>query len=409
MELRQPKDAPYGVPGSDAHWSAAMTLFDAALDATANVRERLLGSQPTTIRRDVERLLGAEVHAPGFLEQPAIERAGLAIQEEESHDDRPPQVPGYRLLHKLDQGGMASVWVAQRVGAGDAEQVAVKIATQSLPTAQWMRLAREGAILARLHHPHIATLIETGTCHDGRPFLALELVDGQPIDQYCEQHQLDLRAVAKLMLQVCSAAEHAHARGIVHCDLKPGNVLVDTAGAVRLIDFSIAKVLDPDDKALVVDPTVGTRPLTLRYASPEQLAGEPLTPRSDVYSLGVLLTKLMTGLVPGHHCAATTMADRRGRSRSAVNKTAPSPPLHPTPDEQRFQTLLCSTLQTDANQRYASVSLLRRDLERFLAASPGFQGRYSILEWTRGALSQCPLSATALALTVGWVLGRVLL
>ncbi len=395
-----------------------MAVFDDVLDANTQTRGQLLDAQPTAIRRDVAVLLGAEAQTSRFLEQPAIETAGLlptatrdgccdASRVEGVLVEGVPQVPGYRLLRKLDQGGMGTVWVAQPVDVDGAKPVAVKVAARSLPPSQRERVAREGAILARLRHPHIATLIETGTCDDGRPFLAMELIDGQTIDHYCSHHQLDLRAIVGLTQQICAALEHAHAQGIVHCDLKPGNVLVDAKGAVKLLDFGIAKVLHPEDVPFAVDPTVGARPLTLRYASPEQLAGGVITPQSDVYSLWVLLTKLATGRV----------TEPRGTGATEPWRALSPPPTDRTPqrllsgqgrDGGRLEIIRRQALQPRPERRYASMALVKRDLDRLLAGGFTLPRMPELLDRVRGALNRRPFASVATALALGFFLATML-
>ena len=204
----------------------------------------------------------------------------------------------YRLLRELGVGGMGSVWLAERADGTLKRQVALK-----LPRASWARglaerMARERDILASLEHPNIARLYDAGTDAQGRPFLALEYVEGQPIDVYCSERALSIRQRLQLLLEVASAVTFAHSRLVVHRDLKPSNILVTADGQVRLLDFGIAKLMEGDRTQETQLTQMAGRALTLDYASPEQIRGEPIGTASDVYSLGVVAYELLAGAKP---------------------------------------------------------------------------------------------------------------
>jgi eukaryotic-like serine/threonine-protein kinase len=185
-------------------------------------------------------------------------------------------------LRQLGEGGMASVWLAERVDWAEQRRVALK-----LPHGAWRRaglverFARERAIVATLEHPHIARLYDAGITPSGQPWLALEHVDGEPIDRWCDAHAQGVVGRLALFLQVCEAGAHAHARLIVHRDIKPSNVLVDAAGQVRLLDFGIAKLLQGDSAVETELTREAGRALTPEYAAPEQIQGEPVGTATD--------------------------------------------------------------------------------------------------------------------------------
>ncbi len=206
----------------------------------------------------------------------------------------------YRLKRELGTGGMADVWLAERADGAFTREVALKLPLiNRLRRDLALRFARERDILARLEHPYIARLYDAGVTDDGLPYLAMEYVDGQPIAQYCDQHQLGIETRLELFRQVLDAVQFAHANLIIHRDLKPTNILVTADAQVRLLDFGIAKLLADDDTARETQLTqLSGRALTPDYASPEQIKGEPLTIATDIYSLGVVLYELLAGSRP---------------------------------------------------------------------------------------------------------------
>jgi eukaryotic-like serine/threonine-protein kinase len=206
------------------------------------------------------------------------------------------RVGPYDVLDEIGRGGMARVWRAVDATAPGSAPVALKVLDGSLATpAARSRFEREQRTLARLDHPHIARSLSAGVTEAGHAWLAMELVDGVPIDRYCDAKRLTIDARLELFLQVCRAVQYAHAVGIVHRDLKPSNILVDRTGRVRLLDFGIARHLAAIDTADVSRTSSLLRPLTPAYASPEQLVGGRTGPPTDVYQLGLVLFELLVG------------------------------------------------------------------------------------------------------------------
>lgn len=205
----------------------------------------------------------------------------------------------YRLMRTIGQGGMGTVWLAERADGLVNRPVALKLPRRGWPDRRLLeRLAREREILASLNHPNIARLYDAGVTVAGQPYLALEYVEGRPIDEYVRDEQPDVRRRLGLFLQIALAVAHAHAVLVVHRDLKPTNILVTGEGHVKLLDFGIAKILDEGQSVDTPLTELSGRPLTPEYASPEQVAGAPLTVAADVYALGVVLYELLTGVRP---------------------------------------------------------------------------------------------------------------
>ena len=304
----------------------------------------------------------------------------------------------YRVTEAIARGGMGSVYKAVRDDDEYQKRVAIKLIASELGSdivAQRFRAERQ--ILANLEHPNIAHLIDGGRSDEGTPYLVMEYVDGLPIDTYCVAHTLPLRERLKLFGDVCSAVHFAHQRLVVHRDLKPSNILVDANGQVKLLDFGIAKLLDPAvvdvSGQSIANPTVANA-MTPAYASPEQIKGEPITTASDVYALGVLLYRLLTGKSPYKNDTtqplelAKEIVDTDPERPSTVVTRPESPrPTERSIDTQKvFRTLdskrlrreLCGdldnivlmALRKDAARRYASAEQLADDITRHLADLP---------------------------------------
>ena len=269
---------------------------------------------------------------------------------------------------------MGVVWVAERADGSFERRVALK-----LPRAEWtapglaQRMARERAILASLSHPHIAQLHDAGWTDDGRPFIALELVDGTPIDAYCAEKQLSVSERVTLFVDVARAVAFAHSRLVVHRDLKPSNVMVTRDGSVKLLDFGIAKLLVGDDLAggESVLTRAGERALTTAYASPEQILGRPVSAASDVYSLGVMLYELVSGARPYR---PTTAGSSAALEEAILNVEPPAPSRVGRHAGERkrsdLDTIVLKALKKQPEERYESAAALADDLDRYLAHQP---------------------------------------
>jgi serine/threonine protein kinase len=352
-------------------WPRISALLDEALALPAAERalwlERL-GNEPEELRDTLRRLLEAQpqVDTKDFLgTMPKLPEA--AAQPPGAHEPSAGALVGpYRLVSELGQGGMGSVWRAERSDGQIKRQVALK-----LPHLTWAgglaeRMARERDILATLEHPNIARLYDAGVDQQGRPYLAMEFVEGQPIDVHCRERALPLRARIELLLQVCDAVAHAHARLVVHRDLKPSNILVTADGQVRLLDFGIAKLMEGDRAEETALTRLSGRALTLDYASPEQIRGEPLGTASDVYSLAVVAYELLTGNRP-YRLKRGSAAELEEAIAGADPPLASDAAVEAAAKRQLrgdLDAILNKALKKRSEDRYATVTALAEDLRR---------------------------------------------
>lgn len=400
-------------------WERIKEIFEAALrrppdERSAYIERARAGDR--ALRQEVASLLAAHERADRFLEEPAVSRTW----------EREPEVTGlslvgrrlgaYRVIRELSRGGMGTVYLAVRADEVYRKRVALKVVNPGMHTDDILRrFGQERQILASLDHPNIARLLDGGATEDGRPYFVMEYIEGEPITQYCDQRRLSIRARLRLFQQVCAAVQYAHQNLIVHRDLKPSNILVTTEGVPKLLDFGIAKILNPEltgVSSMTTTMTLAVRPMTPEYASPEQVRGGPVTTASDVYSLGVLLYELLTGHRPyrltGHQpeemCRIitetelerpSTVIDRRDEQRPADAHLPPQstadrrPPTNEQPtieviSRQRDTTpqrlkqqlkgdldnIVLMALRKEPTRRYVSVEQFAQDIKRYLDRRP---------------------------------------
>lgn len=281
------------------------------------------------------------------------------------------RVGPYQLVREIGRGGMGSVWLADRMDGTFNRRVALKLPRIAWANGLGRRMAREREISALFEHPQIARLYDAGVDDRGRPFIAMEYVDGRPIDAYCREHALDVRARLKLFVQVVRAVAHAHGQLIVHRDLKPENVLVDATSQVHLLDFGIARLLDESGIGSDVTQEQG-RALSLNYASPEQIAGRRLGVTADIYSLGVMLFELLSGSLP-YHLKRNTL----GAIEDAI--LAGDAPLASERVKDRtlakavrgdVDAIISKAIKLEPRDRYATADAMATDIERYLVGEP---------------------------------------
>jgi len=344
--------------------------FDVLSEMDAPDREAWLAANVADpAHRETLRRLLAEDDARGFLDESVVEHA----KRMESEEIKPEgmigrQIGMFRIVRLLGQGGMASVFLGERIGRDFQQKVAVKILRRGLFSELEQRLfLRERRVLAALNHPNIARLIDGGVTDSGIPYLVMEYVDGEPITRYAALCELDVRHRAKLFLTVCRAVEAAHRNLVVHRDIKPSNVLVSTDGAVKLLDFGIAKLIEEDDTNAT--GTVGV--FTPNYAAPEQIRGGAITTATDVYSLGVLLHELLLGIRPEG-------STRRPSSRvtEAMRTISGNATTRVTNLQLRsalrgdLDNILLKALAEEPERRYPSAGAFADDIERYLSGRP---------------------------------------
>ncbi|MGP1310200.1 MAG: serine/threonine protein kinase, partial [Phycisphaerales bacterium] len=215
-------------------------------------------------------------------------------------DPMPERIGDYRIIEEVGRGGVGVVYLAEKQSAGVRTRVALKVLKRGMDTDDLLRrFELERQLLAALDHPNIARLLDAGATEDGRPYFVMEHIKGRPLDRYCDENRLSIRQRLELFKQICSAVQFAHQNLVVHRDIKPGNILVTDSGQPKLVDFGIAKLLNPNLSPVEYEPTAAyVRLMTPEYASPEQVRGDQISTSSDIYSLGVVLFELLTGKRP---------------------------------------------------------------------------------------------------------------
>ena len=385
----------YPLPDDPARWRAVKALFEEALARPPGARAAFLddacraadGTPDAALRSAVEALLDADTEADDFLDDTPTTLASLlgalAATAPPGADPGSTVAAGsrigpYRVVRPLGSGGMGEVFLAERADGLFERRVAVKRVRAGLEHAALAsRFEAERRILAALQHPGIARLLDAGADADGRPWLAMDYVEGAPITAYARTHGLGLDARLALFEAVCEAVHHAHQRLVVHRDLKPSNVLVttDEQGKPRpvLLDFGIARLLDDEGEALT---ETGLRPMTRAYAAPEQLRGEAATTATDVYALGVLLYELLTGRrpfeapTPAQLEAAILSEEPTRPSRAAPVPDAAPAAVPPARLRGDLDTIVLRALRKEPGERYASAAALAEDVRRYRAGQP---------------------------------------
>lgn len=357
------------------------------------------GATDPDLRKELESLIAYhERTGTDFLNVPWAQAASVLALQVEPEQFRGQRVGSYQMAGLIGVGGMGEVYRAFRADDEYKKQVAIKLVRTGRNSDFVVnRFRNERQILASLDHQNIAKLLDGGRTEEGVPYFVMELIEGQPIDDYCDQHQLPITDRLKLFLQVCSAVQYAHQRLIIHRDIKPSNILVLTEGVPKLLDFGVAKILDQGAGPEVYEPTLTLfRVLTPGYASPEQIKGEPITITSDVYSLGVVLYELLTGQSPyrvagraAHELSRAACEDEPEKLSSAVRRTqaqgngppAIAPAEHAVARQSSpeklskrlggdLDNIVLMALRKEPQRRYASVEQFARDIQRHLDSLP---------------------------------------
>jgi tRNA A-37 threonylcarbamoyl transferase component Bud32/tetratricopeptide (TPR) repeat protein len=353
----------------------ADALEEGSIESRAALVTQRCAGDPLLLR-EVESLLE---QTTGLFEECA-EDVAIPLRRDLTTLDPGRRIGAYAIVREIGRGGMGAVYLAQRADGAFEKKVAIKVLKRGLDTDEILRrFLAERQILARLDHPSIVRLIDGGTTDDGLPYLAMDYVEGLPITQFAREHQLSVQERLKLFRAVCSAVTYAHQNLIVHRDLKPSNILITKEGEVRLLDFGIAKLLEPEAEAYAVTMTM-LRVMTPEYASPEQVKGGPVTTVSDVYSLGVIFYELLTEERPyrlKHRTPdeiskaiceqeperpSTTVAKGDGSSKLQV----PSSKLL----RGDLDNIVLRALRKEPERRYASVDQLSDDIRRHLEGLP---------------------------------------
>jgi eukaryotic-like serine/threonine-protein kinase len=331
------------------------------------------------LQGELESLLAAAAADGTLLDEPPSEQILDALAERSARGWIGRSLGAWRLLSLIARGGMGEVYRAERADGQYEQQVAVKVMREGDDQAHWLaRFDAERRILASLDHPHLAKLLDAGVTPEGAPYFVMELVDGVPIDAYCERERLPVEGRLQLFRTVCQVVHYAHGQGVIHRDLKPSNILVTHDGIVKLVDFGIAKRVQAELRSGADDRTRTTqRVLTPEYASPEQIRGVALTPASDIYALGVVLYRLLTRASPYGDAASDSYALTR-----AICETEPPRPSQALaaaePDSRgrrrRLQgdldAVVLMALRKEPERRYASAEAFADDVFRHLEGLP---------------------------------------
>ena len=381
-------------------WPQVKALFERALEVPRESRAAFLDEAcpASDVRREVEGLLAADDTAGTFLDTPALlDVAKTPPAEPNSIGER---IGPYELVREIGRGGMGTVYLAERADGAFEQSVALKVTRHGFDSPDLLsRFRYERQILAGLDHPHIARVLDGGVTDDGRPYFAMEYVDGEPIDDYCDRHRLSVDDRLALFTTVCKAVLYAHANLVIHRDLKPSNILVTGEGIVKLLDFGIAKLVREEAAGASAPHTqTGQRLMTPEYAAPEQIRGDAITTATDVYQLGVLLYELLTGHRPyrlserlQHEVERVILEEEPTRPSTAVRQTTTdtrgAETLRLTPEavsEARstapdklyrrlvgdLDTIVLAALRKEPSRRYASVEHLADDVRRHLDGLP---------------------------------------
>jgi eukaryotic-like serine/threonine-protein kinase len=361
-------------------WQRIESIFHAALEREPSRRAEFVlqaCAGDDSLRQEVESLLAESGEEESFLDEPAMQVAAKAIasssgaarSETTAAGSHPAFIGRYRVIRLLGEGGMGTVYEAEQ--EEPRRVVALKVIRPGLATAERLRRFRhESEALARLQHPGIAQIYDAGTADTGlgpQPYFAMELVRGDSLDRYAATHPLNTRERLALMARICEAVHHAHQRGLIHRDLKPGNILIDETGQPKILDFGVARLTEAEAQ-LTVQTELGQIVGTLAYMSPEQVTGDPqgVDTRSDVYSLGVILYELLTGRLP------YDVSGRKLHEAVQTIREADPSPLSSISRNYRgdVETIVGKALEKDKTRRYASAAALAADIEHYLNDEP---------------------------------------
>jgi len=414
-------------------------LFEAALEKAPDARDAFIAEASEAdaeLQAEVQRMVAAHARKVTFLD-------GTLTAPIELRTD-PLRMEGRRLGHweiltEIGRGGMGTVYLARRADGVYEQRVALKVVTPASGSEEVVRrFAQERSILATLEHPNIARIYDGGATAEGWPYFVMEYVHGKPIDAWCDERRLNTSERIRLFRTVCTAIQHAHLHGVVHRDLKPGNILVTEDGTVKLLDFGIAKVVHTDaaDRTAIATRT-GTRLMTPEYASPEQLLADETTPLTDVYSLGVILYELLTGRKPyklksrilhemvravceepARRASATVTDTYEEITRAGTTQTiAPgflSSSREGTPVDLKrrlsgdLDGILSKVLEKKPEDRYRSVEQFSSDLERHLEGKPVLAARAGRFAAVTHALSQHKVAfVSVLVVLLAFITGAV--
>ena len=364
-----------------ADWKRIEEVFLAALEEPMEKRpafvEQACGGD-TQLRDEVLAMLRSHEETADFLETPAYQSNAELLAEQSGSLKIGEQIGVYRIISLLGEGGMGEVYLAEDLSLG--RKVALKLVRTGFGGTNLLRqFQREERILAGLTHPNIAQLYGAGVTPEGVPYFAMEFVEGERLDSYCDTRRLDIRRRLELFRKICSAVSYAHRHLVIHRDLKPANIRVGADGEPKLLDFGIAKLLDDDTSGLLEQTITLNGAMTPDYASPEQLRGEPMTTATDIYSLGVILFELLTGGKP-YRTKSRSISDV-SRAITDQEPTKPSTTLARSGQSKSeirnskflrgdLDNIVLTAIRKEPARRYSSVGQFSEDIRRHLEGLP---------------------------------------
>jgi serine/threonine protein kinase len=411
-------------------WQKIDELFCLALARDAQDRARFLAeacADDESLRKEVEALLASHQRANGFIQAPAVEDALKLIADESDKTVRGRRIGVYEIIREISQGGMGTVYLAARADEQYKKQVAIKIVRRGFDNKFIVaRFLSERQILANLDHANIARLLDGGATEDGAPYLVMEYIQGLPIDEYCDTKKLPIDVRLNLFRTVCSAVQYAHQNLVIHRDIKPSNILVTEDGTPKLLDFGIAKILKPEAEAGTQTATVA-RIMTPDYASPEQIRGEQITTATDVYSLGVLLYKLLTGRHPYRFKTKLPQEFERVICESEVEKPSTAASHEQTNSDghkaiapsagQRerlrrtlngdLDNIVLMAMRKEPQRRYSSVAEFSEDIRRHLEGLPVIARKDTFSYRSSKFISRNKIGVSAAALVLLTLIGGI--
>jgi serine/threonine protein kinase len=397
-----------------ARLQAVEAIFHAALDVEPSQLEQFLAEHcagDASLRGDVESLLAAHRRADGFIDTPLATLDEHLFEDEEADRLIGQTIGHWEILKRIGTGGMGAVYLARRADRQYEQQVALKLIKRGMDTEAMLRRFRnERQILASFDHPNIARLLDGDTTEDGLPYFVMEYVEGLPIDEYCDLKALDVTGRLQLFRQVCAAVSYAHRRAVIHRDLKTSNILVGADGVPKLLDFGIARLLQAGETAGAPATMLEQRAMTPEYASPEHLRGEPVTTASDVYSLGVVLYRLLAGQLPYRLKARS--AEDMARTVRQTEPQRPSAVTGATVGRRLrgdLDNIVLMALRKEPERRYATVDQFSDDIRRHLEALPVLARRDTLAYRTDKFIRRNTAASVAAALVVLSLVGGIVM
>ncbi|HRH43466.1 MAG TPA: serine/threonine-protein kinase [Pyrinomonadaceae bacterium] len=378
------------------NWKEVKKLLNEVLQTEPSERQLFLQNSgcPREICAEVESLIAFETKAENFMKLSALEFSKDFFAKEVNSSNLliGQQIGVYQIVSELGMGGMGAVYLAERNDGKINQKAAIKMLKREFNIERFRHsFKRESSILAKLNHPNIARLLDAGTTDDGIPYLIMEYVEGETIDNFCEHNNLALKMRLKLFNKVCEAVSFAHQNLIIHRDLKPSNILVTPKGEVKLLDFGISKILN-DEQTQEKTALTMLGAMTPEYASPEQIRGEKVTTSTDIYSLGVVLYKILTGNLP------YSLKDKNnGNLMRIITETEPSRPSSQNTNlnsairnpqlKGDIDNIILKSLRKEPERRYKTVEQFSADIWRFIDGLP-ILARPSTISYRSGKFFQ---------------------